>query len=289
MMKNRVLVLSGGGHHGAFQVGVLKHLVNDLGFSYNKYLGVSVGAINAAYLSMFEESQAKKSVSELEKLWLSIETSDVRKRWCPFGVLHALWENAAYNSKPLKELIYKVMDEKKIRESGNHLKVGAASLKTGQYRLFDQDYPKLKDAVLASAAFPGVLLPIELEGELWIDGGVRNVTPIGDAIGMDADEIDVIMASPPNLEEEKKNPSNTLDVGLRSLSLLTDEITQTDIDIALLINELVLAGLRPDKKYVKINVYRPDKSLGGTLLEFEPEESKRLIEEGYRVAKKQNK
>ena len=39
----------------------------------------------------------------------------------------------------------------------------------------------IADAVLASAAVPGILAPVEVEGEHFIDGGIVNSIPIGRA------------------------------------------------------------------------------------------------------------
>jgi len=282
----RALILSGGGQFGAFQVGVLKHLMGDKGLQYDTYLGVSVGAINAAYLAMFKPEQKGQAIAGLEGLWSKIDTKSVYKRWCPFGKLHGLWKNALFNSKPLQEMIYRTLDQKKILASGNTLRVGAVSLKSGDYRMFGEDYPRLADAVLGSAAFPGMLLPVELEGELYTDGGVRDVTPLGNVIGLGADEVDVILCSTESMDQIQANPGNTLEVALRSVSIMSDETAQNDVRIALLINELVKVGARPDKKYVKINVYRPEKILSESLLEFNPDEIQKMISHGYMVAKK---
>lgn len=46
---------------------------------------------------------------------------------------------------------------------------------------------------LASASMP-IFSPVELDGESWVDGGVRNITPISDVIESGIEEIDVILA-----------------------------------------------------------------------------------------------
>ena len=45
----------------------------------------------------------------------------------------------------------------------------------------------LVDAVLASAAVPGILPPVELGGEHFIDGGIVNSIPVGRAVALGAD------------------------------------------------------------------------------------------------------
>ena len=55
----------------------------------------------------------------------------------------------------------------------------------------------LVDAVLASAAIPGVLPAVEWEGRLLIDGGVVDNTPISHAIGLGAREVYVLPTGGP--------------------------------------------------------------------------------------------
>jgi predicted acylesterase/phospholipase RssA len=54
--KCRILALRGGGVHGAYEAGVLKGFVESLDpidINYDYISGVSVGAINGAFYSMF--------------------------------------------------------------------------------------------------------------------------------------------------------------------------------------------------------------------------------------------
>lgn len=55
----RALVLSGGAVHGAYQMGAIKYLVEDLGLEYDFFAGVSVGALNSAYMSLYPKGQEK--------------------------------------------------------------------------------------------------------------------------------------------------------------------------------------------------------------------------------------
>jgi NTE family protein len=48
------------------------------------------------------------------------------------------------------------------------------------------------DAVMASAAIPGVFAPVSVDGDLLIDGGVCDNTPISHAIELGAEEIYVL-------------------------------------------------------------------------------------------------
>lgn len=70
--KCRALALRGGGSKGSYEVGFLKGMINNLDpidYRYDVVVGVSVGAINAALLALYEPGEEKAAVEELEGLW----------------------------------------------------------------------------------------------------------------------------------------------------------------------------------------------------------------------------
>lgn len=281
----RALVLSGGGSKGSFQVGALKYILGELKVSYDVFCGISVGALNSAFLSQFKDGEEQKSVEELNKLWERVDTPKIYKRWFPFGIFHGLWLSSLKNSRPLLNWIESELDLNKVRSSGKICQVGAVSLTTGEYRLFDQNYIEFHKAVAASSSFPGYLIPIEMEGQLWSDGGIKEITPLQAAIDLGADEIDIIITSPKaDTSLFDKNP-NAINVLKRTLDLMSDEIITNDIDKALLYNKLVQANLAPDKRYLKINIIRPEKNLIDDSLDFSPPKLKEMMDIGYSMAK----
>jgi predicted acylesterase/phospholipase RssA len=68
----RSLVLSTGGIYGAFQVGVVKRLVEE-GREWDEFYGSSAGAMNASILSAFKSS--RKAITELENVWVTCAES----------------------------------------------------------------------------------------------------------------------------------------------------------------------------------------------------------------------
>jgi NTE family protein len=50
----------------------------------------------------------------------------------------------------------------------------------------------LAEAILASAAVPGILPPVEIDGEHFVDGGIVNSIPISRAVELGAKEIYVL-------------------------------------------------------------------------------------------------
>jgi NTE family protein len=278
----RALVLSGGGVKGSYEVGALKHLIGELGISYDIVCGVSVGALNVSFLSMFKNDL--EGFTQLLKFWEGLDSSKIYKRWFPFGRLHALWEKSLYNSQPLIDLMHSSIDMTRVRASGKKVAVGAVSLDSGEYRLFtEQDYCFV-DGVLASSAFPSGLKPIEINGQLWTDGGVKHITPLKAAIDLGADEIDMILCSPVTDTAKYNNNSKTITLAQRSIDLMTDQIVEADLQIANMYNQLVLAGVHPNKRVVNIHTIRPDADLIDDSLRFDNAEINRMIDIGYKDA-----
>ena len=280
----RVLVLSGGGSKGAYQAGALKYILGELGVVYDAFCGVSVGAINCAFLSMFHYGEEKESVAKLIELWNQIDTPKVYKRWFPFGRWHALWNKSFFDSSPLQNMLRTGLDLNKIRASGKKINVGTVSLSSGKYTIFDQTSDYFIEAVIASASFPGMLTPVKFLGQLWTDGGVKEISPIQKAVEMGADVIDVIITSPQTrIKKFIENPT-TVDILKRSIDLSTDKIMANDIEKVHMHNKMAEAGLI-DRKVVKLNILRPDYNLIEDLLDFRPEKIKEMMEKGYADAK----
>jgi NTE family protein len=72
-----------------------------------------------------------------------------------------------------------------------------------------------------------------------VDGGVRNQSPLGDVLEADPDEIVIIncnMQSPPAL---KQPPKDILQIGLRTLDILLNEMFINDLKVFKRLNHLV--------------------------------------------------
>jgi NTE family protein len=279
----RALVLSGGGSKGAYQIGVLRHLIMDLGRQYDIFCGVSVGALNCSFLSMFTKKEERQGFERLLQFWLTTNNSKIWKRWFPFGKLHALWLKSLFNSQPLIDTVHQYVNLDAIRKSGRQVSVGAVSLTTGQYRSFTQDDDSFVDGVLASSAFPSGLKPIFIDGELYTDGGVKHVTPLKEAINLGATEVDMILCAPTMSTAPYDNHSAALKLALRTVDLMSDEITDADLKMAILYNKM--AEFDSSKKFIPINTIRPKLNLVDNSLEFDPVQIKMMIDKGYEDAK----
>ena len=279
----KCLVLAGGGVKGAYQVGALKKWMAEDGRDYDLVAGISVGALNAAILCQTPAGDPKASWGILDSTWGRVNNTRIKKSWKPFGVLESLWKQSVYNSEPLQEWVRSGVDSKKIQASGRKLRVVAVSLNTGETRVATESSINIPGWVNASAAFPVMLTPIEMEGHSWVDGGLRSITPLGEAIRAGADEIDMILCSSTKLIPPYRPKDHAAIPGclMRSLDIMTNQILRDDLRICDLKNDLAVKG-SSSFKHVKLRVLEPSvPELTPDSLEFTQTIVQKLIQIGY--------
>ena len=279
----KALVLSGGGVKGAYQLGVLQYLFEKENPAYDILCGVSVGAINAAFLSQFSKEDNEKAIDRLAKLWSEVDNKKIWKKSI-FGKLVSLWRSSVYDSKPLQQWISSTLDVEKVRSSGKMLRVVAVSWDTGRVYVATEGDAFLQRWVMASSSFPIMLSPIEINGENWTDGGVRQVTPLGEAIRAGATDIDVIMCDNPKIIRpfDSKGRSAMPTLTIRALEIMVNQIEDNDLKLCGLKNSL--ATLSDMYKEVKIRVFMPEVDLVEDSLDFSPTTIQRLKLYGYEQA-----
>lgn len=286
--RRATLVLSGGGSKGAFQVGAEQVLREEGGFEWERIFGVSVGALNGGLLAQHEYDR-------LLQVWRTIREKDVYRKvpWPLVGVrLVLLSKPGIYDNTALRDTIQKHVAGRPFRVP---LHVGRVSLVSGAYESVRSDQtsePELLDAIFQSATMPVVWEPVGPRA--LVDGGLRNVTPLGDALEFHPGELIVLNCSPDEPETAER-PGDILAAVRRSLADITiNEIMVNDVREFIRINKLVRQARqkgftleRDDgKPYVEctIGVLRPPAPLGDSL-DFAPQAIADRIEIGRRVAR----
>jgi NTE family protein len=179
-------VLGGGGQLGAHEVGMLRALL-ERGIRPDLVVGTSIGAINGAAVAA-EPSPA--AVERLTRTWSAIERDDVFAGSIigRLGTLARtrthLHDNASLRARLSESL------PARIEDLAVRFQCVAASIEQAAEHWF-RDGP-LVDAVLASSAVPGILPPVEIGGEHFVDGGVVNSIPVGRAVALGATRVFVL-------------------------------------------------------------------------------------------------
>lgn len=279
----KALVLSGGGVKGAYQVGVVKKLVLEDGNDYDFFGGVSVGALNSSVLAQVGYGNTGRAYGKLFDLWSTVNNDRIRKSWFLFGKLAAVWKGSFYNSEPLQKWVKEAVSQEALLASGKKLMVGATCLDTGAYNVVRETTPEIWKWVYASASFPLFFGEIGIGNSVWVDGGLRTITPLASAIEAGATEIDVVLASEPDfIEPWKHNGKRIWDKTARAFEIALTEIFLDDLKVVGLKNDL--AKLGADYRDVKIRVYHPKGQLVEDSLEFDPKAIAGMMARGYEDA-----
>jgi len=255
-MPKKALVMSGGGARGAFQLGAVDYLINDLDLDFDVISGVSVGSLNAVMLAQGKGPDGlKQQLAVLKQIWLTIEgNDDIYKKRFLGELLVFILNDSIYNPEPIKEKINARVSEARLRDSGREFRIGAVSLDSGRYRVIDQNDSSIADWVLASSSMPVFFPPVTVGSDHAVDGGVRNITPLAESfralkkvepctVGpQEEHEIYVLLASPLGVGSEagtKWCPG--LAIAERAVDLLTNEIFLEDLSYAIAVNDSVRA------------------------------------------------
>ena len=118
MNNKKALVLCGGGARGGYHIGVWKAL-KEINYKPNIITGTSVGALNGALLAIKEDKLAQEIWENMtmDTVFEKKETRDINTISSPSEFLLEIGKIGGINPKPLKELVNKLADEKKFRNS----------------------------------------------------------------------------------------------------------------------------------------------------------------------------
>lgn len=270
----RALVLSGGGAHGSYQVGVLKRLA-EKGHSWGIVAGVSVGALNGTMFAQYPEIRAAEGALRLEDVWRGLKgNSSIYKSWF-FGKFASLWKGGMYDSSPLEDVIRKNFDPKKLRDSGILLRIGCVGFGSGKYRCVCEKDENIPDWIMASTAFEMAFPPRWIGGEAYMDGGICDCTPVRDVLAEKPSHIDVVLTFPEAGDlgpADPKKAKSVIEVGLRSVAIMFNEVILND-----------LASI-PEEDRRKVTIYAPRICLPYDSLDFAPDNLSRAIAMGYEDA-----
>jgi len=199
-------VLGGGGVLGATQVGMLRALVEARRMPA-LVVGTSVGALNGAAIAA---DPSRRGVAVLAGLWTALSDSGMfsGSLLSQAGRL-ARHRTHLHSAEPLRRLLADNLPSM-FEDLAVPFQCVAASIETASARWFESG--SLADAVLASCAVPGLLPPVEIGGEHFLDGGLVHSIPVGRALALGATEIYVLHVG--RIERPLIQPRSPWDVGL---------------------------------------------------------------------------
>ncbi len=281
--RRLAIILSGGGARGAYEAGVLSYLFDELTQlrgappRVDILCGTSVGAINSGYLAA-HLADPVLGVRRLIDLWRGLAMEQV----LGFGVRQALSlprlllgggeGTGVFDVSPMTELVQREIPWRAITRSLRSgllsaLSVSTTEVMTGRTVIFMQTSPSTAlptrapprtliraapigpQHVLASAAIPLLFPPVRIGSQLYVDGGVRQNTPIAPAIRLGATHVLVVGTSRlvrgvPHIDyraADKAMPGATYLLGKMMNALLLDHL-DNDVGMIGLLNDLMASG-----------------------------------------------
>jgi NTE family protein len=228
--RRTAMILSGGGARGAYEVGVLWYIFDDLTRmrgappKIDVLCGTSVGAINACYLAA-HLGDPVLGMRRLVHLWSELQLTRV----LGFGAKQlsglprllmggGVMGTGLFDVTPMAELVQREVSWRALaralrKKQLRALTVSTTEVSTGRTVVFMQTAPDVvipqtspprtlfradhigPHHALASAAIPMLFPPVKIDNELYLDGGLRQNTPIAPALRLGATHIFAIGSS----------------------------------------------------------------------------------------------
>ncbi len=194
------LALGGGGAKGHTHLGVLRCLENE-GFHIKAIAGTSAGGIIGACYA------AGYTPDELVEYFQQVDQSSLYRRRPEDGP-------SLLGVAGLNRIFEELLGERTFADLRVPLVLTAVDLNTGCEVLLREG--RVRDALLATMAIPGVFPPQEWNGALLVDGGVLDLVPVNPArsLAPALPVVAVTLSSPPqaarNLPAMLTPPSNRI-------------------------------------------------------------------------------
>jgi NTE family protein len=182
-------VLGGGGVLGAVEVGMLRALF-EREIRPDLVLGTSIGAFNGALVASQPEPAV---VDRLIDLWASVNSArDAGYGDKPLRTVRRAMQSGTHlwSAAPLRQRLEDELGDLTFEELPVAFQVCAASIERSAEHWFTSG--RVVDAVVASAAVPGLLPPAKVGDEHFLDGGIVNSVPLGRAVGLGATRVFVL-------------------------------------------------------------------------------------------------
>lgn len=247
------VVLSGGGAKGLAHIGVLKE-IEKAGIHIDYIGGTSMGAIvgglyasgytanqlDSIFRSVDSDALVQDYIPRGNKTFYEKNNDEVYALTLPFQNLRLSIPKALSKGMYNYNLISRLTGHVRYVTNFNDLKIPfvcvATDIETGEEKVFHEG--NLPLVIKASGAFPSLFSPVEIDGHLYVDGGVANNYPVEEVKKMGADIIiGVDVQDDLKTREQLKGVTNVLvqisnfDMinRMKSKRLLTDVYIKPDI------------------------------------------------------------
>jgi predicted acylesterase/phospholipase RssA len=288
--------ISGGGQNGAFGAGFLKGW-RESGRrpEFDIVGGVSTGALLATHALLGTEADDAK----LEEMYTQITKDDIYQRRRIVNILFGAADSLR-DTAPMQVLIAKYITEQTLArvaaayDDGRLLVVGTTNVDYGQTWVWNMSLiakaGKLelyRKVLLASASFPVVFPPVEIDGHLFVDGAARSNIVVAGMSG--TERPDPPLYGPGNLylinNGRARQPPDALrralgPVAATTISVMMDQSMQTALTRSYFGAQLL------GYKFNLVSI--PDElDIGHDPLAFDPKQMRTAFDAGRAMAKQE--
>ncbi|MGB5324182.1 MAG: patatin-like phospholipase family protein [Pseudomonadales bacterium] len=205
--KTRVgLALGGGAILGAAHVGVLKAL-EERGVKIEAITGTSIGAF-VAILYAFGIPVAEIEARVKELGWLDITNFRLSR----YGLL---------SNEKLAHMLHSMIGDVSFADAKIPLAVVATNIGSGKRVVLQEGDVAL--AAMASTCVPAVFAPVEIDGEMFVDGGLVENVPLSPLPALGAN---YLIGVDLNAKRQYEPPHDILDVLMNALDIAIDNSTR---------------------------------------------------------------
>jgi len=291
MEKNKIirsLVISGGGAKGAWAGGLIQQMIEERGYDWDMYFGTSTGSLLITLTPLHEMNKLKEAYTSVNNENIFSVNPFTKKG--KINVINAACrilkgKTSLGESGELEKLIRKmftidnfydvVLLNKDVYPCVTNYTNNRVEYLHNKFATYDE-YVKF---TLASTSVPLAMNLVDINNVQYLDGGVVMHVPIQKAIDEGADEIDVIVLRPEKIDDTPWKANNMLDVLMRTIDIMQDQISQTNV---------IIGQLKAKEKDVKLRIrYTPYKLTDNSLI-FNKEQMLKWWEEGYEFGRKDN-
>lgn len=276
----KILSLSGGGAHGAFQGGVL-NMLHEEGKTWDVISGISSGSLNSMMLGVFNKSDQTMGMKLVKHMWNNISQKDVYQwNWNPIS------DTSLLNNQALNHTVFNILNTYG-GVAKREIIIGAVNFNKGSLRLFNKsEFSSVErscDIVMASSSIPLIFPPRFLDNEFYVDGGTFSNEIIRPAVQYCLNQgykqkdisIDVVICSPPikpisNKEIEKYYMFN---LASRTYDILSNAES----------NHELYTHCNNHQIQIPMNIYKPPSNYPGGLLDFNHKDLSTMYKMGYNV------
>ncbi|MBA1157597.1 patatin-like phospholipase family protein [Microvirga mediterraneensis] len=271
------LALQGGGSHGAFTWGVLDRLLEEPWLRIAGISGTSAGAMNAAVLADgWLEGGAEGARHALDRYWERVSraaafsplqrspldrlmgrwTLDTSPAYVAMDLTSRLLAPSDINPSgfnPLRHILAESIDFERLGASPIQLFVTATSVRTGRGRIF-RNGEITPDVLLASACLPTMFAAIEIDGELYWDGGyVGNPTITPLVRETDANDAILVQINP---RERKEMPRTAADILNRLNEISFNSPLMKELRMIALLRQVADPGTGEGARWARMRTHR---------------------------------